>query len=40
MSCIKDEDNKIRVKEAMMKERWTSYIYKLFNGELKEFPEL
>ena len=37
IGCIKDEDVKILVEEAKIKERWRRYFfYKLFNGELTE----
>lgn len=31
VKCIKDEDEKVLVKEEEIKERWKSYFYKLFN---------
>ena len=35
--CIKDEDGKVLVEEAKIRERWRSYFSTLFNGE-SEFP--
>ncbi|XP_077249225.1 uncharacterized protein LOC143888681 [Tasmannia lanceolata] len=33
IKCIKDEDQRLLVKENEVKERWRSYFDKLFNGE-------
>ena len=32
MRCIKDEDQKILVRDEEIKERWREYFDKLFNG--------
>ena len=37
--CIKDEDGKVLLEEAVIKERWHTYFYKLFNGEMIENPQ-
>ena len=31
--CIKDEDGRVLVEDAEVRERWKSYFCKLFNGE-------
>lgn len=33
VKCIKDEDNKVRVEETLIRRRWQSYFHKLLNEE-------
>ena len=33
IKCIKDEDGKLLVGEAKIKDKLQNYVYKLFNGE-------
>jgi hypothetical protein len=41
VKCIKDEDQRVLVKEEQIKERWKSYFDKLFNGsDTKDWSEL
>ena len=43
MKCVKDEEDKVLVKEQDIKERWKSYFHKLFNeghGTLLQFDRV
>ena len=33
--CIKDEDRNVLIEDTKVQERWQSYYYKRFNGEVR-----